>query len=107
MKVTNYRLRRIIREALEDHESYDSTPDMMAEPNERFSAIVDIAHQALRDVKMANTKNRIGLQELGDSVLALSEEFKLLSSELDSAYHRGETVFLYRDMLEKLASLKR
>jgi hypothetical protein len=104
MKVTNYRLRRIIREALEDPES---TPDMMAEPNERFSAIVDIAHQTLRDVKMANTKNRIGLRELGDSVLALSEEFKLLSSEMDSAYHSGETVFVYMDMLEKLASLKR
>ena len=104
MKVTNLKLRRIIREALEDLES---TPDMMADEDQRFSTIVDIARQAVRDLDREQlTGHTTGQRILGENLLALSKEFRLLADETEQAWHNGDQVFGYVDMLRKLASIK-
>jgi hypothetical protein len=105
-KITNARLRRIIREALEDDR--ESMPNMELDYKEqRFRGIIELAKRAGPDQAAdAKAHNTNGTATLAQYVSALSKEFALLAEEMAESPKNGDAVYAYLPMIEQLASLE-
>lgn len=107
-KITNVRLRRIIREALEDDRESMPSPYMgSGREHLRFSGIIEMAKRAGPDQAAdAKANNTNGTATLAQYVSALSKEFALLAEEMAESPMNGDAVYAYLPMIEQLASLE-